>query len=510
MNRRAFLTALGAVATQQKLTSSRFSDLGDPIDPPYEPTLTVTRYPYVQNLRNDRASILWATFEAGFGQLRYTVDGVNFRYVNAKSQLFRRAETGLLTDYYQYQADLTGLSPSTDYFYIPSVNGIDVGAAGDTRFRTAGPGPFKFVVLGDSGWGDPLSEAQGFIAQRIFLEKPALVVHTGDLVYPSGSYDYYQKKYFNYYAGTMCSVPFFPCPGNHDYDVPNAAPYLNLHALPSDGVPAGDRGRYYSFDWGNAHFVSIDAHLSLDRAINANGPMLRWLESDLRTTRQFWRIVYFHYPPYATGVNVNDPQSLLVRQYMVPIFENYGVQVVLSGHEHSYQRSMPIRKSNIVAAGIGTSYFTSGGGGAILYPVPDKTMVASKKSAYHYMTVTVEGTRMTIRSIQHDGVEIDNYTLAPSPVFSDDPKVTPATLTPGPTAGAVIRIIGRGLAAEEAFICTPTPPTDLGGATVTVNGRPIQLFYVSPTQIYGQLPFPVDGNVTVRVTTPNGFIERSL
>src|SRR5262245_27614441 len=283
MNRRAFLTTLGAVATQQQLTSSRFSDLGDPVDPPYEPTLTVTRYPYVQNVRSDRASILWATFEAGFGQLRYTVDAVNFRYVNAKSQLFRRAETGLLTDYYQYQADLTGLSPSTDYFYIPSVNGIDVGAAGDTRFRTAGPGPFKFVVLGDSGWGDPLSEAQGFIAQRIFLEKPALVVHTGDLVYPSGSYDYYQKKYCNYYAGTMCSVPIFPCPGNHDYDVPNAAPYLNLHALPSDGVPAGDRGRYYSFDWGNAHFVSIDAHLSLDRAINANGPMLRWLESDLRT-----------------------------------------------------------------------------------------------------------------------------------------------------------------------------------------------------------------------------------
>ena len=113
--------------------------------------------------------------------------------------------------------------------------------------------------------------------------------------------------------------------------------------------------------------------------------MLRWLENDLRTTRQFWRIVYFHYPPYATGVNVNDPQSLLVRQHMVPIFENNGVQLVLSGHEHSYQRSVPIRRSNMVASGVGTSYFTTGGGGAILYPVPDKSLVASKKSAYHYL-----------------------------------------------------------------------------------------------------------------------------
>ena len=137
-------------------------------------------------------------------------------------------------------------------------------------------------------------------------------------------------------------------------------------------------------------------------------------------------------------------------------------------------------------------------------------MVASKKSAYHYMTATVDGTRMTIRSIQQDGVEIDNYTLAPSPAFSDDPKVAPTTLTPGPIAGAVIRIIGRGLASEETFVCTPAPPTDLSGTVVTVNGRPIQLFYVSPTQIYGQLPFSVDGNVTIRVTTANGFIERSL
>ena len=110
MNRRAFLTALGAVATQQKLTAARFSELDDPTGPPVEePTLTVTRFPYVQNVRNDRASILWATFETGFGQLRYTADGVNFRYASAKSRTFNRAETGLFTNYVQYQVDLTGL-----------------------------------------------------------------------------------------------------------------------------------------------------------------------------------------------------------------------------------------------------------------------------------------------------------------------------------------------------------------------------------------------------------------
>jgi hypothetical protein len=195
---------------------------------------------------------------------------------------------------------------------------------------------------------------------------------------------------------------------------------------------------------------------------------------------------------------------------MVPILENNGVQVVFSGHEHSYQRSVPIRKSSTVAAGVGTNYFTSGGGGAILYPVPAKPLVAMARSVYHYVKAEVQGPRITIRSIRQDGVEVDNFTITPTPVFSDDPKVTPVTLTPGPVAGAFIRILGRGLALEETFLCAPVPPTEMAGTVVTINGTPIQLRYVSPNQIYGQVPFAIDGNITVRVTTANGFVEKSI
>jgi hypothetical protein len=238
--------------------------------------------------------------------------------------------------------------------------------------------------------------------------------------------------------------------------------------------------------------------------------MLRWLENDLRTTRQFWRIVYFHYPPHATGINVNDPASALVRQHVVPILENNGVQVVFSGHEHSYQRSVPIRRSNRVAAGLGTHYFTSGGGGAIRYPVPlPKTMVEVARSEYHYTRVDVQGTRLVVRSIRFDGQELDNVTISPTPVFSDEARVTPVMLRPSPVPGATIRILGRGLAAEENFICGPAQ-FEASGTVVTVNGVPIRLLYVSPTQIYAQLPFAVEGNVTVRVTTANGFTERSI
>jgi 3',5'-cyclic AMP phosphodiesterase CpdA len=506
MNRRAFLTALGAVATSRRFAPVAVQQLTDPSPIP------VLRFPYLQNVTNGRASILWATFELAVGQVRYTSDGINYQTVVATARPFSAsANMGLSTDCVQYQADLTGLSPNTDYFYIVSMNGQDIASVGEARFSTAGTGPFKFVVVGDSGWGDLQSDAQGQIAKQIAAEKPALVVHTGDLVYnPTGTFDSYQRNYFNYFAPAMCSAPFYPCPGNHEYDVPNAIPYLSVHSLPSENVPSPDRGRYYSFDWGNVHFVSIDAYQSFNQAVTSNGPMLRWLDNDLRSTRQFWRIVYFHPPPYASGVNDGDIQSQWARDYMVPIFERNGVQVVFSGHEHSYQRSKPIWKNNFVTSDTGINYLTSGGGGAPLYFAPQIPVVAFSKSVFHYLRVEVNGPGMVVHALLMDGSELESYTIGPAPAFSDNPKIVPLTLSPGPVAGATIRIFGRNLAAQETFSCTPPAPTEMVGTFVTVNGVRVSLLYVSPTQIYAQLPFAVSGNITIRVTTPNGIIEKSI
>jgi hypothetical protein len=169
-----------------------------------------------------------------------------------------------------------------------------------------------------------------------------------------------------------------------------------------------------------------------------------------------------------------------------------------------------MRNNNFVGANVGTNYITSGGGGAQLYDIFDRDYLAIAKKSFHYLRTEVRGTQITIRAIRNDGVEFDTFTVAPAPAFSDDPKVVPVTLSPGPVAGASIRIIGRALAAEETFLCTPIPPQTMAGTTVTVNGQPIQLLYASPTQIYGQLPFSVNGNITIRVTTPNGSSETSL
>ena len=219
MNRRSFLTALGVVVTQGKLSLLR-DDYGEfaleesGLVSATE-TVTTTRYPYVQNLRSDRTSLLWAALESGIGAVEYSSDGVSFNRVTARSRIFTAAETGMANEFVQYQVDITGLQPATDYLYRVSVNGLEVTPGGDMRFRTAGPGPFNFLVLGDSGYGSPEQYA---IAQKILAEKPALVIHTGDLVYnpggaPGSPIDLYQRNYFNYYYQTMSSVPFFPSLG---------------------------------------------------------------------------------------------------------------------------------------------------------------------------------------------------------------------------------------------------------------------------------------------------------
>jgi acid phosphatase type 7 len=122
-------------------------------------------------------------------------------------------------------------------------------------------------------------------------------------------------------------------------------------------------------------------HLKVRHA--AMGAMLRWLENDLRATRKFWRVAAFHHPPYASGFYRNDPLSSLAWQHIVPILEAYGVQLVLNGHEHSYQRSYDIRAGAALPRGTGTLYMTSGGGGAALYPVTSHPLIAFGSSTYH-------------------------------------------------------------------------------------------------------------------------------
>jgi uncharacterized protein (TIGR03437 family) len=480
----------------------------------------LVRYPYLQNVGSDRATILWATREPGLGSLAYSTAGGSAQMVRAVQRRLPESLTGLAFTYYQYQADLTGLRPGTEYSYRPLYEDRSLTSDENLRFRTASGEPFTFLALGDSGTG---SREQRALAQLMFRERPALVLHVGDLTYPTGTFQALSARYLDVYQDLMKRVPFFATPGNHEYEADNGAPYFSLHAPPTEGVPVSDRGRYYSFDWGNVHFTSVDTNLPLVQAIQGSGSMLRWLEQDLANTRQPWRVVYFQHPAYPTSTHEFSPTNTLVRRYVAPILERYNVPLVLAGDEHNYQQTKPLRGGQIVEAGSGTVHVITGGGGAPLHPVAPRAFLAYAESAHHYLRVEVQGPRLTVRAIRVDGQEIDAFTLqlpAVSPPVTPPPPpprpvlieavVNAASFTPSLAPGSLISIFGRSLATIESRAVRFPLPDEISGTVVTLNGRRLPLLYVSSTQINAKLRFDIEGRATVRVVTPGGEGEATV
>ena len=469
---------------------------------------TLVCHPFVQNVGENHATVVWATGEGGSSGVRFSRDRSLTRSASSVVRGFPPADTELQSPYYQHKVVLTGLEPNTEYSYAVLEDGQNLAGGDDLRFSTTGSGRFSFLAFGDSGSGRPEQRA---LAELMRQENPSLILPLGDLAYLNGTFEEFQSRYFGVYREVMKRVPFFPCLGNHEYMTRNGFPHLALHDLPnSNDLPEADRGRYYSFDWGNAHFIALDSNDPLERAVQGTGPMLQWLENDLRSSRKFWKIVYFHHPPYAGGPHENDTLPGLVRRYIAPVLERYGVALVLSGHEHSYQRSYPIRDGQIVRDGDGIVYLTSGGGGANLYPVYSSPYVSVGKSAHHYLSVEVDGARLTVRAIGLAGDEMDRLILTPPPNVSETGVVNTASGTAELAPGALVSVYGRNLAPEDQQASQAPLPRELSGVSLTANGEPLPLLYVSPTQINAQLPFALRDGAALRVRTPNGVSDTSI
>src|SRR2546425_5664596 len=120
-----------------------------------------------------------------------------------------------------------------------------------------------------------------------------------------------------------------------------SGPYYDIFTLPKSGEAGGVASgteAYYSFNYANIHFVCLD---SIDSNRSPSGAMLTWLKADLAANTRQWLIAFWHYPPYSKGSHDSDPDttSTQMRQYVLPILDDYGVDLVLSGHSHSYERS---------------------------------------------------------------------------------------------------------------------------------------------------------------------------
>lgn len=283
-------------------------------------------------------------------------------------------------------ARLTHLQPATSYCY--AIGGISEPAGFRTAPEAGTNVMIRFAAFGDSGSGR--SDQRALFAQ---LETVPLdfIVHTGDLAYESGTPEEIEHNVFDVYAPLLRSFALYPIAGNHEYATDRAAPFLQAFVLPENGN-AVQAERWYSFDWGDVHFVGLDTE-------QIGEEQAAWLDADLQANQLPWTIVFAHRPPYSSGEHGGEPRF---RERFVPLLERYRVALVLSGHDHDYERTNPVN---------GVTYVVTGGGGRGTRNVGHSSFTAFSQEVIHFVFVEVQGPRLVLHAIDATGREFDQAVL---------------------------------------------------------------------------------------------------
>ncbi len=251
----------------------------------------------------------------------------------------------------EHEVEITGLTPDTLYYYsVGSSARVMAGDDDEHFFLTPPPAgvakPTRIWVLGDSGTADDqVKYVRNAYRAYTGARHTDLWLMLGDNAYLSGTQHEYERAVFEIFTEMLPKSVLWPTLGNHDgysaNSLTQSGPYYEIFTLPTageaGGLPSGTEA-YYSFDYGNIHFICLESY-QIDRS--PTGAMMTWLQQDALATNQDWIIAFWHNPPYSKGHHDSDTESISteMRQYAVPLLEDAGVDLVLSGHSHSYERS---------------------------------------------------------------------------------------------------------------------------------------------------------------------------
>lgn len=365
--------------------------------------VSIVEGPMIQQARTDGVTVVWFTSrEAPCELIVQTPEG-------PRSIESRRSGR-------RHVATVEGLAAASAYAYSIRGEGNALTRNG-TTFHTAKPpgAAFSFVAFGDSGRA---TREQYLLGAEMSRQQVDFVVHTGDLIYPDGKRRDYAKKFFRPYSDLLSRIAFWPTLGNHDVDKDHdGKPLLDVFELPHNGPPGIEPERNYWFDYAEARFVAIDSNVKADSMRDRIAP---WVRQTLSAPGPRWKFVILHHPPYTTGKHKPDQN---VQQFLVPVFEETDVDIVFSGHDHLYERTLPLRGGQPAAGGRGVVYVVSGAGGASLYklkPVAERPPIFAKldDSVHSYSLVRVEAQALTFQQIALGGKILDEWQLtkaAPAP-----------------------------------------------------------------------------------------------
>ncbi|MBL8914881.1 MAG: metallophosphoesterase [Archangium sp.] len=388
----------------------------------------LTRGPYLQLAGPTGITIVFRTA---------TVSMAEVRFGNLGQALNGRVAELLPTT--EHVMHLTGLTPLTSYEYEVVVDGVALAGRDPFRFKTYPPvgtgSPFRFFAWGDSGTG---TNAQLQVAERLArdADEATLSLILGDIIYYVGEPELYDARFFGPYAPLLRRMVIWPTIGNHDVGLdPLGGPYLDAYYLPRNN-PANTE-LYYSFDYGDAHFVCLDTHVS--GHFSPSAPQLLWAAADLAASNAKWKFVYFHVPPYTGGTHADDP---FIRDNILPVLEAAGVDVVFSGHSHVYERTYLLRGNTITQSDrsnyvrdvpdAGTLYVVSGTAGQSggLSRPQHPLMAFQAGNVIGASVIDVNGDDLHGYFLTDDGTAIDLFHLSKGPDTTPPHIVTVRSLTP--------------------------------------------------------------------------------
>jgi predicted MPP superfamily phosphohydrolase len=398
----------------------------------------ITRGPFMTVPSDGTITIQWSTNVPCNSEVRY---GISALALNEVANNTVNTQNHSLT--------LTHLSPNTKYYYSVGTIGNSLQEGLQNYFQSS-PAvndsvPMRFWVTGDFGTG---TSSQFAVRNSFVSYNQGQPVNgwlwLGDNAYGNGLESEYTNKVFNVYPDQMKNIPLFPALGNHDYAQSGYLstlargtdfPYFNIFNLPT----ASGTEKYYSANYGNIHFIALDSYGSYNTQGSA---MYNWLQNDLMHNDRQWTIVYFHHPPYSKGSHDSDlsDECIDMRTHIIPLLESYGVDLVLSGHSHAYERSKFIHghygqestfgNANVVQQGGGPYSKASRTGQGTMYIVcgvagqtegttagwPHNAMFYSTTGKLGSLVIDIEGGLMSCKFVTSTGTIEDQFSMSKPPV----------------------------------------------------------------------------------------------
>ena len=365
------------------------------------------------------------------------------------------------------RADFTGLAPDTEYVYDIELDGVKL-ATSSMQTAPSRPDAFRFTAFGDQGQGTRPAQ----VLTRVDQLAPRLHIVAGDLSYADssgkgGPGDAFNGGYWDRWLTQLAlsrPIPWMCAMGNHEME-----PGFDLHGYAGvlTRVPIGGTSPLTvpvatTFRVGNVGFIGLDSN-DVSYEIPANlgwtdNAQTSWLAETLAGLRRAgsgidFIVVYLHHAPYSTSSAHGSEGG--IRKFWVPLFDQYTVDLVISGHNHSYERTLPLRGGKVtddstsrVSSAAGTTYVVAGGGGQEATPgfhdgyalvaqeggaderEKETWSIATRTADYALLCVDVEPSTATspaimrLQTITQNGAVIDNVELRREP--SDEPAAKTA------------------------------------------------------------------------------------